>query len=92
MPPPKAILEFDLSDHHEKQEHRRAVNNLDAYLSLWDIAQEIFRPHRKHGYPNSELQKLLDSNEAVGEAIGILETQFYEILKHYGVNLDEDIS
>jgi len=62
----KAILEFTLpEDQHEFQQTLKAPFMESA---LWSIAQEVFRPARKHGYPNDTLQNLiLKINQLVQE-------------------------
>lgn len=82
----KAILEFDLSDADERDAHLRAIKAPDAYAALWDIAQEVFRPARKHGYSDPDLNKLLKSDD-VEEAISLLEKRFYQILEDKGIDL-----
>lgn len=68
-----------------------------AFSALWDIGQEVFRPARKHGYPDQETQQLLDlcntleTSEGYGagsELVSLLERKFYEILRGGGVELD----
>lgn len=54
--------------------------------ALWDIAQEIFRPARKHGYSDPRKEELLNGKSM--ELVGLLETQFYEILEARGISLD----
>jgi hypothetical protein len=93
----KGILEFNLEDSYERLAHKRAVNATAAYLALWDIGQEVFRPARKHGYlEEPRLNELLRTNQednevslAVSEAITILEKRFYGILEKRGINLDD---
>jgi hypothetical protein len=93
----KGILQFDLDCVNDKLAHTRAVNATSAYLALWDVGQEVFRPARKHGYLDlPELNALLRPNDedtetskAVREAISMLEKRFYEILEHRGINLDD---
>jgi hypothetical protein len=92
----KAILEFKLPE--DEMEYNRAVKATDAFLALWAVAQDIFRPARKHGYPNNpRLNELLDSEKdskvakAVSEAIGLLETQFYIIVNDHGVNPSDNL-
>ena len=65
-----------------------------VYNALSEIRDEVFRPARKHGYPDSDLSALL--GEAVPEAevdarheiIGLLERKFFEILNRHGVLTD----
>jgi hypothetical protein len=44
------------------------------------VEQEIFRPARKHGYPDPQLQALLESPQAA-ELISLLESKYYEAKK-----------
>jgi hypothetical protein len=82
----QAILKFKLPE--ENSEFEMACNAGKMHSALWEIAQEVFRPHRKHGYSNPELNKLCEENDQVLEAISILETMFYRILEDNQVNLD----
>lgn len=54
----KAILEFNLPE--EEAEFQMAVNAASLQSALWDVAQDVFRPARKHGYPSIEIQGLLE--------------------------------
>jgi hypothetical protein len=78
----KGILKFNLEDPHANRAFKRACSATDAYLVLHCIANEIFRPARKHGYDDQSL----NNNE---EVIGKLEDMFYELLEKYGINLDD---
>lgn len=89
---PKAILEFNLPE--EQEEFDTAVKAIDYKLALWDIAQDIFRPARKHGYPEERIQKLLlkidegTLEDGQGtELVALLEEKFYEILREKGIEL-----
>lgn len=83
---PKAKLEFDLNDSYERSAHKRAVSATDAYIALHKIANNLFRPARKHGYSEEGLQNL--SQETI-DAIGLLEEKFYNILEEQGVDLED---
>lgn len=85
-----SILFTDLADPSEAAAARRAMKADAAFHVLWDTAQEIFRPARKHGYPDTELNKLLEDNEAVHVAIGMLEEKFYSLMAEQDINLDQD--
>jgi len=77
----KAILEFNLDEPEDKRKFDIANKAEDMQIALWDIAQEIFRPARKHGYPDAEIQDLLTKCGGAGEdLIGKLEDKFYAIL------------
>lgn len=83
---PKVTLNYNLPE--EQEEFKRAIEGMDAHLCLWDIAQDIFRPARKHGYPDSEISKLLEKiGDDGSELIGILESRFYDILRSRNIDL-----
>lgn len=85
----KLEMEFDGEDRFDRQALIRTIKADDLYAALHDVAQEVFRPHRKHGYSDAKLQKLLDENESSYDVVEILEKLFYEILENYGINLDD---
>lgn len=92
----KGILEFNLEEPSDVLAHKRAVKATDAYVAFHNIANEVFRPARKHGYPDKELQSLIDSCGETSEGYGIgeeivskLEDKFYAILEEHGINLDD---
>lgn len=78
----KAILEFDLNEPQDVAHHKMCVDSPDMVKFLWDVEQDILRPHRKHGYGGvigQRLNHLLETNAEVTEAIGLLEDLYYEI-------------
>jgi len=54
----KTTIEFDLPE--DREDLDLALKAGALYSSLWDVSQKVFRPARKHGYSNPQLQKLLD--------------------------------
>jgi hypothetical protein len=76
----KAILEFDLNDHEDKDTHLRAIKALDMALCLWDIDQYL-RAQTKYA-PDS-------MPEEVYEALNKAREEFYNILSEHDVNLDK---
>lgn len=81
----KAILEFDLpEDQEEFNDAAAAGKYVDC---LQSIAQEVFRPARKHGYQGNERLNQLIQQDDVAEAIEILEELFYTILRDRSVTL-----
>lgn len=78
----KAILEYNLPE--EDEEFQRALKAIDMHLALWDIANDVFRPARKYGYDDEELNNLAKGNE---QLIGLLEQKFYAILEERGISL-----
>lgn len=86
----KAILEFNLEDQYERNAHMRAVKSTQAYGALWDIANEIFRSARKHGYKNEAISNLVKKlGPDADELIGLLEKEFYGILEDHEVSFTE---
>jgi len=53
----RATLSFELPEDQENFD--LAVKGADAHLALWEISESIFRPARKHGYPDQNIQNLL---------------------------------
>lgn len=79
----KAILEFDLNDPDDRQSHLEAIRAKATLSFLWEVEQQIFRPARKHGYPDGpigrRLNELLNTNDATHEIIGLLEDYYWEL-------------
>lgn len=80
---PKHTMTFNLPD--ESDELKNAMAG-EVYLrALVEISDDVFRPHRKHGYSDPVLKKLCESEDVI-KAIGLLEQEFHRILQEYGVN------
>ncbi len=77
----KGILEFNLP---EEQEEFDLANKASALRNtLTDVGNLVFRPARKHGYPDQEIQRLVEeldkmSDGKATELISLLEAKFYE--------------
>lgn len=82
----KATLRFNLEDPEDRHEFERMNAAASMANALWTISQEVFRPARKHGYPDTELRELTDHEV---EVIGLLEKKFYEILNDNEVDLNK---
>lgn len=80
----KAKLIFNLPE--EQESFQDAVNASAMRACLFSIAMDIFRPARKHGYPDKRIQDLLDK-EGVEEAIGLLEEEFYRLLQEHNLKI-----
>lgn len=84
-------LTFDPAE--ESQEVEDFLRGPRALSCLWDIQQEVFRPARKHGYPDPVVQVLLRKidelhDDCLGtELVGELERLFGEILNKHDVKL-----
>lgn len=86
----KAKLEFDLEEPFDRNAHMRAVKADDAYRTLWEVGNDIFRPARKHGYSEPEIRSLVEKIGVDAEKlIGLLEDKFYRIMEENGVSFDE---
>ncbi len=70
----KATMEFKLPE--EQEEYDLMNKAMEMSFLLHDIEQDIFRPHRKHGYAHQRLAELCH-NDDVTEAIGLLEELYY---------------
>lgn len=82
---PTATLTFQLPD--EDAEWKQAAHAQAAYAALWEIAQEVFRPARKHGYMDQRIQAALEAGDGP-MLVGLLEEKFYDILREHDVVLD----
>lgn len=84
----KLKLEFDMLDPDSKEEAKLALQGAAATSALWDIAQDIFRPARKHGYPNSNKININEWSEETFEAVSKLEELFWEIIANNKVEIE----
>jgi hypothetical protein len=75
---PIHTITFNLPE--ENDELNLAIKASAMSVALFDIGQEVFRPARKHGYNNQELNDLIEKNPDASEIISILEKMFYNIL------------
>jgi hypothetical protein len=79
----KLILQFDMPEERQEAEaHMQGPAALDA---LFTIRQEVFRPARKHGYPDPEIAALIEDigEDLATELIGKLEGLFNEIVSDF---------
>ena len=88
----KATLEFNLPE--DRMEHLRAIKADDCFFALSEMANELYRPARKHGYSDPDLGKLnkyleSDKREMVIDIIELLEVKFFNILNDYGISLED---
>jgi hypothetical protein len=75
-------MTFRLPD--DAEDLRHCQSGYDYYLALTHIADDIFRPNRKHGY-DGPLKDMVGDKEV--DIIVALEEMFYEILTRYGISL-----
>lgn len=79
----KITIELDLSDENDLAKYECIKQADGMSLALFDIANDVFRPHRKHGYSDVDI-KLTDD---VVDAIGKLEEMFWKIVNERGVEI-----
>lgn len=79
----KAILEFDLNEPDDIQEHRRVIKSLDLALAIWDIVHNT-----KKGLEWSLDEKEVDKYET----LEMVYDRIHEILNQYHIDIDDLIS
>lgn len=85
---PIYTMRFEIPE--EDSEFKNALEGGDMRSCLWDIAQEVFRPARKHGYHQPKIAELFSKNpEYAEELIGLLEEHFYDILRSRNISTSE---
>ncbi len=87
----KGTIEFNLLD-PEDRDHWHHINTELDYASknaLREISEQIFRPARKHGYSDQDLQTLLEKSKHGHELIAALEEIFHNIVNEYDIKLYE---
>lgn len=55
----KAILEFDLNDTDDAQNHKRAIQGTDSWLCLWEIDQWL-RSEGKYVTQSQEVYEFIE--------------------------------
>ena len=76
-----------MTDEDNDSDMLRYLNGPKYAIALWEISQEIFRPARKHGYSDRQVNEYLDGNDTY-LAIGRLEEMFFEILAKHNLEID----
>lgn len=80
----KGILEFNLPEEQEEFDLANKASSLRS--ALIDVGNLVFRPARKYGYSDQEIQKLVEEldNLSDGKAtqlISLLEAKFYKCVE-----------
>lgn len=75
----KAILEFDLNEPEDRNEHERMMKSLDLCLALWDIDQYLRSQTKYNDNLTQEQYDVLD----------LARTKFYEIMNERSISLDD---
>lgn len=82
----EAILRYKLPEDHEEFDTVLQAGEMKA--ALWAIGEEIFRPARKHGYPERDIGELVTKiGPDAEELIGLLEKKFYDIIHENNISL-----
>jgi len=77
---PTVTIKFTLPE--ERDEYEMANRAMAMAIAIEQIGNEVFRPARKHGYPEQELASLLEKcGDAGPELVSALEQKYYEILR-----------
>ena len=61
----KAVLEFNLPE--DKEDLDLTMQASSMHSALWETRQEVFRPARKHGYPDTAIATLLEKLDLLVE-------------------------
>lgn len=78
----KAQLMFDLDVIDDRERFETIAKAEQLKNALYETRMEIFRPARKHGYPEPQLQKLMEEHpEVISDLMEALEKKFNEILR-----------
>lgn len=78
----KLISVFKDLDQYEKENIVKMLKGIDAFIAIEEIGNEVFRPARKHGYSENEINDCLkECGDNGHELVSLLEEKFYEILK-----------
>jgi len=90
----KVTIEIAAVDAEDELEIRRLLSARGAYSALYEIGQQVFRPARKHGYPDGTLSELLtridQSTDGAGsDLIHELEKLYFKIIEEEGVSLED---
>jgi hypothetical protein len=98
-------IKFRMPD--DREDFQSAIKGSAAMAALETIANDVFRPARKHGYPDQKIQTLVHNLDMLieklalpdewpknefgskmnaTELIGLLEQNFYNILKEFDID------
>ena len=72
---PKVTLTFQLPE--EQSEYETTTKAGKMASAMWEISNEVFRPARKHGYQNSEIQETIQYLDSLAEQAAAAEGKEY---------------
>lgn len=85
----KGILEFDLTDPHGRNAHKRAIKATNAYLVLWNLEMDVFRQLRK--YDACDNFNMNDENLTKRDLLSFIEMKFSALLADHMIYVDEEL-
>jgi hypothetical protein len=78
-----------VKDPEDEKTARRLANADGAYMALYEMQEQLFRPARKHGYRSEKLQQMLTDFPPAADLVEALEALFSEILYDHAVHLED---
>lgn len=82
----KYILEYDGDNPQDVEDFHQAVSAKEVFEFLRIVEDNLFRPHRKHGYSTAYVpthEDALALNEADQDTIEVLERVYYKLKNNY---------
>ncbi len=87
---PKATLEYDLNDEHERNAHKRALSSTNAYLALFKIDNTLRAMYKYQSLQDQEeVTNLLQNNEDCNRLVELMRDVFYNILEEEDINMND---
>lgn len=81
---PNVRIGFKLPEEQHELDLALAAGKMAS--ALHEIANEVFRPARKHGYQDGSLQDMLNAHPAGAELVARLEDLFHMIIREHDLN------
>lgn len=94
----KAKLEFDLDDFSDRKAHKRCVSATDAYITLYEIDQELrsiikydkdISVGAKYCTPEGDEEITERESYILNDFADKLRTKIHEIIEKNGINLND---
>lgn len=82
----KYILEYDGDNPQDVEDFHQAVSAKEVFEFLRIVEDNLFRPHRKHGYSTAHVPTQDDAdhlNKANTDTIDLLERVYYKLKNNY---------
>jgi hypothetical protein len=81
---PNVCIGFKLPEEQHELDTTLAAGRMKS--ALHDIANDVFRAARKHGYGDASLQAMLNAHPSGAELVARLEDVFHMIIREYDLN------